>query len=129
MINRMCGCLIAFITSVVLGIIIGALYFTAVISAITTALWISLGIAGVALVLFTLILLFARREAETCIISNGPCLVTGIIGTIVSLLIAFTVTLATGTVVSAVIVGFVAFFVFLTILSLLQLLLCLIFRR
>ena len=123
-----CKCL-SLIISAVAAIVVGALYFNGLITNITTVLWIALGIAvsGFLFLAAALIIsgLFQSIPLSSCLCSNGRCLLIGIIGTVLSVIVALSFTLAVD-IFSTVIVALAALFTVLTLISLFSLFSCLI---
>lgn len=110
-------CLTAGILGAIFGVVIGLLFFFAVITTLTTAIWIAFGFAAVSLILLTLIAAFGRPNINKCICRFGRCILLGGIATIILSLIALTVTLATGSVALAILVGLGAFAFAFTVIS------------
>lgn len=126
MCNRDCGCLLSVVISVFIGIIIGVLFFFAFIPAITTVVWIAFGIAVFALALLLTISAFGGPKAGKCVCANGGCLLAGIIGTIITAIAALAITLTTGVVLIAILIGLGGFFFSLLLISLIGFIDCLI---
>lgn len=111
-----CNCIIDAIISLALGIVIGLVYSTGVITNIAIALWIILGLA-----ILTLILSLLNRK---CLCKNRKCIALSSIGAIVLPIIALSITLGTSLVYS-IIIGVFGFFASFVILSLYRLIMCL----
>lgn len=126
MCNRDCGCLLAGVISVFAGIIIGVLYYFGFIANIVTAVWVALGIAIFNLIFLILISVFGDQKALRCLCKYGECLLTGIIGTIITATAALAITLTTGSTLIAILIALVGFFAGFLILSLIYLIKCLI---
>lgn len=124
MCDRGCNCLVAIIIAIFLGIILGALAFTGTLTSIATLGWIAFGIAGVSLILLTLIAAFSGNRAGRCVCCYGKCLLAGIIGTLIAVFagIAFTLT----GIALAIVVGIGAIFAIFLLLSIIQFVICLI---
>lgn len=111
-----CNCLIDAIISLALGIIIGLIYSTGIITAITTGIWIILGIA-----ILTLILSLVNRK---CLCQNGECIAVATIGTIALSIVTLSITLLP-TLVYSIIIGILGFFAVFVLTSLYRLIRCL----
>ena len=124
-------CILPVAIAVILGIAIGALFFTGIIE---TGIIVFPLIAGIVFAVITLILLYNtvvfgnKKETRECICEYGRCLVGGGLVTLVSSFIALTFvdTLVSGAIVSALLIGFFGFGLILTFLSFAYLLVCLI---
>ena len=124
--NKNCDCVSAVILGAIAGVIIGLLFFFAVIATLATAVWISFGIAAVSLIVLTAVAAFGKPNVSKCICKFGSCLLIGSIGTILTVLIGSVVTLATGSVIAAIWIGIGAFFSAITVFSFVSFILCLI---
>ena len=123
--NNIC---IAVIISVVVGAIVGVLFAFGLIPAITTAIWISFGLAVLNLIflvagLFTAAL-FKRTLLARCLRCNGAVLLAGIIGTIVLSIALLSIVLVVTSIGIAALVAIGAFFTALMLVSLIYLLTC-----
>ena len=124
-------CVLPVVIAIILGVVIGALFFAGTIAA---------GIIGVPLLIgiifaiITLILLYNtaafgnKKETRECVCEYGRCLSLGGFVTLVASFLALTFvdTLAAGAIVSALLIGFFGFGLILTFLSFAYLLVCLI---
>lgn len=119
------GCLISAFISIILGFIVGIVSFNVVIPGIVAALWIAFGIGVGALLLVILLAAFVKGREEWCICENGTCIAVGAIGTIISTIIGLSITITTGVVAIAVLLGITTFFLAFTLFGLLQLAICL----
>lgn len=114
----MCKCNYCFvdaIISLVLGIVIGLIYSTGIITNIETILCIVLGLS-----ILTILLSLLNRK---CLCKNGKCIAISGIGAIVCSIIALSITLATS-LIYAIIIGIFGFFATFVILSLYRLIIC-----
>ncbi len=124
-------CILPVVVAVILGIIIGALFFGGTIVAGILTVPIAIGLIFAAI---TLILLFGtstfgtKKETKECVCEYGRCLALGGFVTLVSgfLALTFIASLATGAIVSALLVGIFGFALILNFLSFVGLLICLI---
>lgn len=124
------ACCIAVLVSIVVGIVVGFLFFSGNIPFIVTALWIALGIAGVALVLLVVALFVGVANPPTalsiCLCKHAICLLVGIFGTIVLAIIALSTVLATGMISIIIIIALGAVFLSILLISLVSFLICVI---
>jgi len=121
-----CGCLISLVISSILGAIVGFIAFTTGIIGITTVIWIAFGLAVGALVLLAILSVVTSGKEQRCICNNGTCLAIGAIGTIIAAIIALAITITTGVIATAVLIGLGVLFLGLTLFGLLSLILCLV---
>lgn len=124
-------CVLPFVIAVILGIIIGVLFFFGIIAAGIIAIPVSIALIFAAI---TLILLFVteafgmKKETKECICDFGRCLAIGTFVTLVTgfLSLTFVGALAVGSVLSAILIGVFGFAIILNFLSFVGLLACLI---
>ena len=124
-------CILPVAIAVILGIVIGALFFTGTIA--VEIIEFSL-IIGIIFSIITLILLYntvsfgTKKETKRCLCEYGRCLIIGGLVTLVSSFLALTFisTLVTGAVVSALLIGIFGFGLILNLLSFAGLLVCLV---
>lgn len=124
-------CILPLAVSIILGIVIGALFFagTIAVGIITVPLVIGIIFATITLlVLFVTAALAKNKEVKECICDYGRCLALGGFVTLVSSFLALTFldSLVAGAIVSALLIGIFAFALILTFLSFVGLLVCLI---
>ena len=125
------ACILPVVIAVILGIVIGALFFAGTITAGVIAVPLLIGII---FAIITLILLYntaafgIRKETRECVSEYGKCLALGGLVTVVTAFLALTFveTLAVGAIVSALLVGIFGFGLILNFLSFVGLLVCLI---
>ena len=124
-------CILPVVISVILGIVIGALFFAGTSAA---------GVIGVPLLIWiifaiiTLILLYntvafgTKKETKQCVCEYGRCLALGGFVTLVTSFLALTFvdTLVAGAIVSALLIGVFGFGLILNLLSFVGLLVCLV---
>lgn len=120
------NCLAAIIIGVIAGVIIGLLFFFALIPGIITAIIVALIFAAISLILITIIAAFVEKDKEKCVCKDGKCIVIGSLGTIVLGIIALAITLTTGSVGVAILIGLLGAFLVETLISVLFLGLCLV---
>ena len=124
-------CILPVVIAVILGIVIGALFFVGTIG--TEIITIPL-IIGIIFAIITLILLYNtavygnKKETKECVCEYGRCLALGGLVTLVSSFLALTFagTLAIGAIISALLIGIFGFGLILNFLSFVGLLVCLI---
>ena len=124
-------CILPAAIAVILGIAIGALFFTGIIETGIIAFPL---IAGMVFAIITLILLYFaaafenKKETKECICKFGRCLAVGGLVTLVSSFLALTFldVLVAGTIVSAFLIGIFGFGLMLNFLSFAYILICLI---
>lgn len=124
-------CILPVVIAVILGIVIGALFFTGTIAAGIIAVPL---IIGIIFAIITLILLYNtaafgnKKETKECICEYGRCLTLGGLVALTSSFLALTFldTLLAGAVVSALLIGIFGFGLILNFLSFVGLLVCLI---
>lgn len=129
MCGKECNCIFAIIVGLILGVVVGILFFLGSIASIVNAIIVSAIISLVVLVLTTLIAIFSDNMETKCLCKNGKCALIGSIATLVLTIIALAVTLATGALASAILVGLGAFFVILTVISFVELIFCIIDKK
>ena len=121
-----CGCIVSLLGGTVLGIIVGYISYSTLISGIVTALWIGFGIGIGTLILLTLLALWVNGKQERCICANGTCLALSAIGTIITTIIGLAITIVTGSVLVSALIGLATLFLTATLINILKLLICLI---
>lgn len=110
------GSVMSVILSIIFGVVVGALFYYALLPAITTGVIIAAALAGLVLVLFWISALMRKYYSDNdCVCQNIGTLLTGIFGTIVSSFIALSVALEIATMSYAILIGLVGFFFALTI--------------
>ena len=125
------ACVLPVVIAVILGIVIGTLFFAGTITAEVIAVPLLIGII---FAIITLILLYntaafgVKKETRECVSEYGKCLALGGLVTVVTAFLALTFvdTLAVGAIVSALLVGIFGFGLILNFLSFVGLLVCLI---
>ena len=124
-------CILPVVIAVILGIVIGALFFNGTIAAGIIAVPL---IIGIIFEIIKLILLYNtaafgnKKETKECICEYGRCLTLGGLVALTSSFLALTFldTLLAGAVVSALLIGIFGFGLILNFLSFVGLLVCLI---
>ncbi len=109
---------IAVAASIIIGIITGFLRFSAAITVTPAFLWVLFGIAVVYLAV-TVITSAALRTTsiQSCLCSNLPVLLTGILGTILTSIVLLAITFVATSVTGAIITGILLTFFSLIITS------------
>lgn len=117
--------IIGITAALIFGIAVGLLYFFGVFTAIAIPLTTILAFGFVGIAGVTAISLFAKgREITGCLCRLKGTLLSGAIGTFILSLAALAVSLTTGSVLSAVVIGVVGFFLALLIAGLVCLVSC-----
>ena len=124
-------CILPVAIAVILGIIIGALFFAGIIETGIIAIPLEIGII---FTIITLILLYNtaafgnKKETKECVCEYGRCLALGGFVTLVSsfLALTFVETLIAGAIVSALLIGVFGFGLILNFLSFVGLFVCLV---
>lgn len=124
-------CILPVVVAIILGIVIGALFFAGVIAVGIIAVPLVIGIvfATITLVLLYVTAAFAmKKETRECICDYGRCLALGGFITLVSTFLALTflASLVAGGIVSAILIGIFGFALILNFLSFVGLLVCLV---
>lgn len=126
MFNKKCGCLIPAIISIILGIIVGFISFTVAIPGLIIAIWIAFGISIGALILVFLTAIQAQRREEWCVCKYGSCITMGAITTIIATIIGLSITILTGVLATAILIGLGTLFLAFTIFSVFEFMMCLV---
>ena len=117
-----CGCLIAVIISIIVAAIVANLLAGLTVAGITTGVIVALIFAGLSLLYLAIV---SYHRNSKCICQTGKCLVLGAIGTILSGIIALSITLVLTAASTIFILALVVFFFVLTLISVAILFLCL----
>ena len=114
------------IISIIMGGIVGVLFFFELILAIIPLLIIELILAGILLITFLGIISIGERNngLRKCLCMTGSCLFTGIVGTIISGAVAFATGLVIGGILSTIFVALTTMFVILLIIALISFVTC-----
>ena len=118
------GCLISAIIALVLAILAGVFYSTAVVTGIVGLLYTIIGVSAFFLITLIAILLLGKRKEDYCVCKNGTCVLIGSLGAIIAS--ALSLALTVSATLTAVIIAFVTFFIVLAIIEFFLLILCLI---
>ena len=124
MFKRDCNCILILAIAAVLGIIVGVVAFNVAIPGIIIA--ISVTLALTALILLLLTILVVKVKEYECLCDYSKCLALGIIGTVITAVIALSVTIITASVGIAILLGLLTAFGLTTLLSFIGLILCII---
>lgn len=124
-------CIVPLVIAVILGIIIGALFFFGIIlvTIIATPIIIALIFAVITLILLFVTAAFGmKKETKECICDFGRCIALGGLATFVTGFLALTFIgfLSAGSIVSALLIGIFGFGLILNFLSFAGLLVCLV---
>ena len=124
-------CILPLVVSIILGVVIGALFFAGVIAVGVIAVPLVIGIIFAALTLILLYVTVAfviKKETKECLCGYGRCLALGSFITLVSAFLALTflASLVAGGIISAILIGIFGFALILNFLSFVGLLVCLV---
>ena len=123
-------CAIPLVISIILGIIIGVLFFlgTITVASLAVPIVITLLMAGITLILLYVTVAFGNKETKECVCEYGKCLLLGGIVAILAatLSLVFTASLTTGSIIFALLIGIGAFAIILNFLSFVGLIVCLV---
>lgn len=109
---------------IIVALIIALLFYNAVFTSVAIAAGFSLVLALVSMGILAILSASDNGITRASLSKNSISNLISIIGNIIFSLIALSVTLATGTVLAAVIVGLFIFFLILNLLSIAETLLC-----
>ena len=117
--NHFCCCIFSLIASIVTAIAIAGIFYTGLITSITTLVYFTLvlGILGLLYIIFTV---FCGGKHQCNAIKNS-CLITTSIGAIVTSAFALSITLAPASITVGILIGAVAFFLISSLLTLVNL--------
>ncbi len=124
-------CIVPLLISTILGILIGALFYTGTlaVSIIMTPIIFATVFAAVTLILLFVGATFAtKKESKECICKYGGCIIFGGIGSLVAdfLALTFFSSLASGNVLFAFLIGFAGLFFVFNLVSFVEILVCLV---
>lgn len=125
MFRKNCDCIIIPIISVILGIISGIIVYNITLAAIMTAVWIAFGLACAISLVLVYLTTNARRSDEACLNNYAYCLPIGIVGTIVTAIVALVITIVSASIARAIVFGLGAAFFFTMLFSFIALIICL----
>ena len=89
------NCILILAISAVLGIIVGVVAYNVTIPGITIALGVTLAFTALILLLSTGIALKAKGNESECLCNYSKCLALGIVGNIITEVIALSITMVT----------------------------------
>ncbi len=124
--NRDYGCVLATVISIFLGVIIGVLFFFALIPTIIPAIWIAFGLSILTLIGLVTLSSADIERGNQCMCIYGKCLLAGIFGSLITSIIALVITLTVGAVFGAIVIAIWGFFFTLLLIALIMLVKCLI---
>lgn len=128
--NNKCICtvsckLIGVISALFAGVVLGALYFFGILTAIIIPLQAVLAFGIIAFFGISAVSLLKQKcNLTNCLCRLRGILFTGAVGTILSSLIALLVSLTPGAILSAIVIGLVGFFLVLLIAAIICLVSC-----
>ena len=122
------ACTAALILSVILGIGLAVVYSFGFIAQTAVVLWIAFGLALTVLFTVTFILTMLTDErgspVRKCLCTYGRCILSGVIGTIVSTIAGLAITLLTTGIISIIIFFLVGAFLTLMLTTFFQFIFC-----
>jgi len=121
-----CGCPIIIAISIILGIVVGILFFNGIVALGTIALGVVLAFGALAMVVVALIAGLGRNEANRCACRYGTCIVIGSVLSILLAIVALMVTILAGSIAAAILVGAIGAAFIVTLISMVLFLLCLV---
>jgi len=119
---KSCNCLISATVSILIGVVVGILFFNAILTGIATAIIIALIFAALALLILTII--GASKKENKCVCKVGKCALIGAILTIILGLIASVLTIATGSIGFAILIGLLGAAFFFTVFTIAEIIGC-----
>ncbi len=120
-----CCCALTIIASILGAVGIAAVFYAGLVTSILTLIIITL-IFGILSLLTVIFLLYSNKE-EGCFCLSKTCLITTLIGSIISSSFALAITsLATFSIPVAILIGVVAFFLITNLISLAKTIICII---
>ena len=120
--NNNCTLILAIVA--VLGIIVGVVAFNVAIPGIIIAIGVALAFTALILLLFTGIAIKVKGDEKECLCNYARCLSLGVVGTIITGVIALSVTIVTASIAIAILLGLLTAFALTTLLSFIGLVLC-----
>lgn len=111
--------------SIILAIIIGALFFFGIISDIQTILIVSLVFAIINFIIFLILSIRGFNDSNKCRCKYIYGIIVGILVSIFLIIFALGITLVSGSILSAIFIGVIAFFISFMFINILLFLLCL----
>lgn len=123
--NNECCCALTIIGSLLLAAGVAAVFYSGIVTSILTLIIITL-IFGILSLLTLIFLLYCNRE-EACFCINKTCLVTTLIGSIISSSFALAITsLSAFSIPVAILIGVVTFFLITNLVNLAKAIICII---
>lgn len=129
--NCNCGCnlsckAIGILLSIVFGVLAGILFFFKALPCVTVSIWVALAIAVIVLIA-TIFAVFRSNSIsdKVCLCRNISTLLVGVIGTIITAVVALALWLLPCSIFIATLIGLIAFFFVLTLSAVVCILLCL----
>ena len=118
------NCILILAIAAVLGIIVGVVAYNVAIPGIIIAISVALALTALILLLLTGIVIKVKGNESECLCNYAKCLSLGIVGTIITGVIALSVTIVTASVAIAILLGLLTAFALTTLLSFVGLVLC-----
>jgi len=121
-----CGCPIVIAIAIILGIVIGILFFNGLIALGTIALPAIGAFGALAMTVMALIAGIGKPETAKCVCKYGTCIVIGSVVSILLAIVALVVTLLAGSIAAAILVGAIGAAFIVTLVGMVLFLLCLV---
>lgn len=122
------ACCIAILLSIVVGVVVGLLFAFTSIPFIVTAVWIALGLSGLALIIVVVALFLSALSPDnaiaSCLCKHMICLLVGIIGTLILAIILLAAPISPAVLTNIILVAIGAVFLSILIISLTSFLWC-----
>lgn len=122
---RACRCVGAALISVLLGFVIGILYFNSILTGIIGVIIAALIFSALTFLILTIIGVFTRGKEELCTCREGKCTLLAAVLNLILGIVAISLTLAVANIGFAILVGLLGATFIFNILSLVGLLTCL----
>ena len=119
---KSCKCIISATVSILIGVVVGILFFIGTLTGIATAIIIALIFAALALLILTII--GASKKENKCVCKIGKCALIGAILTLILGLIASVLTIATGSIGFAILIGLLGAAFFFTVFTIAEIIGC-----
>ena len=124
MFRRNNNCILILAIAAILGIIVGVVAFNVTIPGIIIAIGVALAFTALILLLFSYVVTKVKGNENECLCNYARCLSLGIVGTIITGVIALSATIVTASVAIAILLGLLTAFALTTLLSFVGLILC-----
>lgn len=119
---KSCKCIISATVSILIGVAVGILFFVGILTGIATAIIIALIFAALSLLILTII--GSSKKENKCVCKIGKCALIGAILTLILGLIASVLTIATGSIGFAILIGLLGAAFFFTVFTIAEIIGC-----